>query len=56
MSEDELSELPQFETLPEIREFGMSSLSVVVDWMDLVESKGEEAAFEVVGKLKDLLG
>ena len=34
----------------------MSSLSVVVDYCQLAERVGETEAFDVIGKLKDLLG
>jgi hypothetical protein len=44
-----------FEILKET-EIRMPVLSVVVDYLDLVEAVGEEEAFVVLGKLKDLLG
>lgn len=36
-------------------EVGMSALSVVVDFNELLADKGEAEAFELIGKLKDLL-
>ena len=46
----------EFETLTEeIREISVPALSVVVDWNDLMGDKGEEEAYRIVGKLKDLL-
>lgn len=51
---------PSEETFAELREIATemhtSSLMVSIDWLDLVDREGEAKAFEIVGKLKDLLG
>lgn len=44
-----------FELLSEIREVTCGALSVVVDFNDLLTDHGEERAYELIGKLKDLL-
>ena len=55
MNKDDNSD--EFEILrEEITEMRMGSLNVHVDYLDLVESVGEEEAYIVLGKLKDLLG
>lgn len=54
---DNEEEPDKWETLrEEISEVRMGSLNVHVDYLDLVESVGEEEAYIVLGKLKDLLG
>ena len=45
----------EFETLTEVREFSCPTLSVVVDWNELMSDYSEEEAYRIVGKLKDLL-
>ena len=45
----------EFETITEMKEISCPSLSVVVDWNELMSDKGEEEAYRIVGKLKDLL-
>jgi hypothetical protein len=52
--EDEDEDLTQmFEDLKELRP---PTLSVHVDFLELMEKYGEEEAFIMLGKLKDLLG
>lgn len=41
--------------LAEVPEIATSPLSVIVDFNDLYERLGEEATFDLIGKLKDLL-
>jgi hypothetical protein len=43
------------ETTSELREITCGSLSVVVDFCELLEEMGEKEAFVMIGKLKDLL-
>ena len=49
-----MSEELEFAELHEMREVTCGSLSVVVDFNDLLADKGDEA-YEIVAKLKDLL-
>ena len=44
-----------FETLTEVKQFTPSSLMVNVDFNDLLVNNSVEEAFELIGKLKDLL-
>lgn len=44
-----------FTELQELREVTCGSLSVVVDFCELLHEMGEKEAFVMVGKLKDLL-
>jgi hypothetical protein len=49
-----LPDLPVAE-LQEIKEVTCGSLSVIVDFNELYHDESEERAFELIGKLKDLL-
>lgn len=51
MNDDESLEVLQ----SELREINCGSLSVVVDFVELIERFDEETAYTMIGKLKDLL-
>lgn len=46
---------PYLATLEETREIKCGALSVVVDWIELLDRMDEPQAFEMIGRLKDLL-
>ena len=45
----------EFVELEQLREVSVGSLSVVVDFNDLLQDLGEEETFALIGKLKELL-
>jgi len=47
--------LDEFETLTEVREVTCGSLSVVVDYNELLADKGEKETYRLIAELKDLL-
>lgn len=56
MIEDDYEDLTgTFATLSEVKQIQPGSLYVNVDFNDLLATMTEEQAFEIVGKLKDLL-
>jgi len=57
MNHDDLSDDIALEELTMVEESFMASptLSVMVDFNDLLSDQGESHAFELIGKLKDLL-
>ena len=56
MNHDDLSDDIALEELTMVEEsFSSPTLSVMVDFNDLLSDQGESHAFELIGKLKDLL-
>lgn len=45
----------EYQTFSELKEVSVGSLSVIVDFNELLDDKGEEHTFVLLGKLKDLL-